>query len=73
MQRRNLMAACGIAMLAVPRELFAQRLYRVGFLFPGPAPTDKLPQVQSVLRGLAKLGYVQGRNLVIEGRGAEAP
>ena len=56
MQRRNLMAACGIAMLVVPRELFAQRLYRVGFLFPGPVPTDKLPQVQSVLRGLAKLG-----------------
>jgi ABC-type uncharacterized transport system substrate-binding protein len=59
-------------MLARPRELFAQRLYRVGLLFPGPTPTDKLPQVQSVLRGLAKVGYVPGKNLVIEGRGAEA-
>jgi putative ABC transport system substrate-binding protein len=59
-------------MLARPREPFAQRLYRVGLLFPGPTPTDKLPQVQSVLRGLAKVGYLPGKNLVIEGRGAEA-
>jgi putative ABC transport system substrate-binding protein len=71
MRRRDLIAALGVAAAAWPRDLLAQRMYRVGLLFPGAPPTDKLPQVQSVLRGLAKAGYVPGKNLVIEGRGAE--
>jgi putative tryptophan/tyrosine transport system substrate-binding protein len=69
MQRRALIAALGAA--AWPQGAWAERLYRVGLLFPGATPTDKIPQIQSVLRGLAKAGYVSGKNMVIEGRGAE--
>jgi putative tryptophan/tyrosine transport system substrate-binding protein len=71
MRRRDLIAALGATVAAWPSDLLAQRMYRVGLLFPGAPPTDKLPQVQSVLRGLAKAGYLPGKNLTVEGRGAE--
>ena len=71
MQRRKLVAVLAVAAAVGPRALRAQQTYRVGLLFPGATPTEKIPQVQSVLRGLAKAGYVLGKNLAIEGRGAE--
>ena len=49
-------------------EQQAAKIPRVGFLAPGApagAPTEAFRQ------GLAKLGYVDGQNIVIEGRFAE--
>jgi len=72
MQRRKLIAVLAVAPAIWPRAPRAQQTYRVGLLFPGATPTEKVPQVQSVLRGLAKAGYVLGKNLTLEGRGAGA-
>ncbi|HEY1269695.1 MAG TPA: ABC transporter substrate-binding protein [Candidatus Binatia bacterium] len=49
------------------------KLTRVGFLGTGPAPTPATPYgpLQSFRQGLDELGYVDGRDVVIETRWAE--
>lgn len=71
MKRRNVLAALGVAALAPPLAAQAQRMYRVALLLPGATPTDKTPLGHSVLQGLAKAGYVDGKNLIYEPRGAD--
>ncbi len=82
MQRRGIgiIAVLLIGILAVPPAVEAQqagKVYRVGLVFTtapvsemiGPDPVH--PLVRSFLDGLRALGYVQGRNLVLEPRSAE--
>jgi len=70
--RRTLVLAAA-ALLAAPLTPFAQkqsRVWRIGFLSNGTPSSAKF-QLDAFLRGLNELGYVEGRNVVIESRWAE--
>lgn len=72
MRRREFMALVGGA-VACSRVGFAQsadRIYRVGLLSTGGPITDTSPNGAPLIRGLARFGYVLGRNLEFERRGA---
>lgn len=69
------MVLVGGAAIASPLPVFAQnssKTYRIGLLSAGTPITDASPQGASLIRGLAKLGYVPGKNFLFERRGAEA-
>ena len=69
MERRRFMAAIAGALLAGPLAAEAQsaeRVYRVGFIFFSADPTS--PVVPAFRQALRDLGYVEGRNLVLEPR-----
>ena len=69
------MVLAGGAAIASPLPAFAQnssKTYGIGLLSAGPPITDASPQGASLIRGLAKLGYVSGKNFLFERRGAEA-
>src|SRR4029453_10848861 len=68
--RRRLLCCAAASLLAGRPQVFAQapsKVYRVGILSlrAGPAPGD-----QAFDRGMRELGYVVGRNLVVEYRWA---
>ena len=72
--RRKLVIALGAGALAVPLRLFAQqatgRMHRIGFL--GPTSAAESSRSLALFRaGLRELGYIEGKNLVIEFRWAE--
>ena len=72
MDRRTFLAGTGAVVLTAPLAVQAQqgkKVWRIGFLFAGAAPTNlaKGPFRQ----GLHDLGYVEGRDFVIEYRWAE--
>jgi len=48
----------------------ARKVYRIGYLAPGSAPTPDVPAIglASFQQGLRDLGYVEGHNLVVEYR-----
>jgi putative tryptophan/tyrosine transport system substrate-binding protein len=74
MNRRDFMALLGSVAVAWPRAAIAQtpsKVYRVGVLDAGAPMADTSPFGASLIRGLAQHGYMQGRNLVLERRGAE--
>ncbi len=57
-----------------PGAGFAQspaKVYRIGLLSPGAPIADASPNGAPLIRGLAEHGYVLGRNLALERRGAE--
>ena len=71
MDRRTLLGS-SLALLAVPMRAFAQapaRVFRIGFL-GGSSPTSPESRHvwQAFLEELRRLGYVEGRNMVLEGR-----
>lgn len=69
--RRKLILAFGACTLVAPFECFAQSatLFRIGWLSNGtPANTQFLDAFRS---GMRDLGYIEGRNLVIEARFGE--
>ena len=71
--RRKLILALSAGALS-PLGSFAQqqgKVWRIGFLQGGARPPDGLPPA-ALRQGLAGLGYVEGRNVVYEGRWAEA-
>jgi putative ABC transport system substrate-binding protein len=71
--RRKLLVAIGAGALATPFALFGQqqsRVARIGYL-AGDSATDYPQRVQALRDGLNELGYVHGKNLVIEYRWAE--
>ena len=74
MKRRELLIAVGAGAFAAPLACFAQqqrsKIARIGFL--GSASADGSARSVAELRaGLRDLGYVEGRNLIIEPRWAE--
>src|SRR5262249_23121865 len=79
MNRRAFVTGLG-AMLAAPLGAGAQRVgkvYRVGIIastspvseMAGPEPVH--PSIRAFVQGLRSLGYVEGRNLILERRSAE--
>ncbi len=62
-----------LAILAVHHPATAQqtgKVYRIGFLTNGSAEFFK-PRLAAFREGLRDLGYVEGKNIVIEARYAE--
>src|SRR5882672_10529578 len=71
-KRRKLIVAIGAGALAVPFDAFAQqqgKVWRIGFLQNAYRPPQGLPT--ALRQGLGELGYVEGRNVVYEGRWTE--
>lgn len=69
MNRRNFIAAGVAALATMAEQSFAQpaeRIPRVGILTP--APNDRTPIFEAFKEGLHELGYVEGRNIVLEFR-----
>jgi ABC-type uncharacterized transport system substrate-binding protein len=73
MSRAALTLALLLACVAAPLGAEAQqpgRVYRLGFLSMRAGPTDN-PQLEAFRAGLRELGYVEGRNVVLEIRYAD--
>jgi putative tryptophan/tyrosine transport system substrate-binding protein len=72
MKRRGLALSTAAALLGWPLRAWSQpateRIYRVGFLRPGATVAANEPQVVYFPRAFGELGYVEGRNLVIDVR-----
>ena len=72
MNRRTFLALVPASLLAAPLAAEAQpaaRVARLGVLLFSTPATE--PNVSALLGGLRDLGYVEGRNIVLEYRGAE--
>jgi ABC-type uncharacterized transport system substrate-binding protein len=67
MRRRDFIAVFGGAMAAWPLTVRAQRPFKIGLLDTGLGTAFTEP----FLRKLVELGYVEGRNVVIERKSAE--
>lgn len=73
--RRKLVIVLGTCVLSAPFASFAQqpgRVWRVGFIF-ADSRQDMLEsgRMGAFIQGMSKLGYVEGKNLVIEWRFAD--
>jgi putative ABC transport system substrate-binding protein len=74
MRRREFILLLGGLAIAAPGGVsgqIASRVYRVGLLNSGAPLTGTTDTGAALIRGFAKLGYVEGRNLVFERRAAE--
>jgi putative tryptophan/tyrosine transport system substrate-binding protein len=70
MNRRTFLTGLG-AVLAAPLVAEGQqagRVYRLGYLFEGTRIAPDTPQLKALEESLRELGYVEGRNLVVERR-----
>jgi putative ABC transport system substrate-binding protein len=73
MDRRTFISSLAAGVLLASRPAAAQkarRVHRIGWLSPASA-ADGLPNLEALRTGLRELGYVEGRNLVIEARWAD--
>src|SRR5438874_64406 len=74
-KRRKFIFALGAGALAVPLGSYAQqavKIWRVGFFHYGSRQsTVDSGRYQLFLDGMRELGYVEGKNLVIEARFAD--
>ena len=71
--RRRLLIAAGLAALAAPLRAAAQqqgKLWRIGFMGSG-SHSAAAKHFDALRAALRDLGYVEGKNLVIEARWAE--
>ena len=69
--RRTFAAALGASLLAAPLGVRAQdRVWRIGFLGAASA-AGYVKETDAIRAGLRNLGYVEGKNIVIEYRWAE--
>ena len=64
-KRRDLIALAGGAMIAGPRVARAQKMPRLGILYPGG--TD-IPSIGGFFEGLQSFGYREGQTIAIERR-----
>ena len=72
-RRRMMLLVVAMSVTCCPLRTLAQqqsRVWRVGFLLPNPL-SDNSRNVDSFLRGMRELGYIEGRNLIIERRSAD--
>ena len=73
MDRRAFIDAVAYSLLAMPFAALGQqtgRTYRVGIL-ETTAPAENKSNLDALRKGLRELGYVEGRNLIIEYRSAD--
>ena len=73
MKRREFITLVGGAVAAWPLAARAQlsgKTYRIGFLGPG-SYAERKRDIDALQKGLRRLGYEEGRNIVIEYRWAE--
>src|SRR5437762_8851773 len=73
MDRRTFIGRLVGGLLAAPLATRAQqvgKIYRIGILEPIPAARNAA-NLEALRKGLRELGYVEGRNLVIEYRSAD--
>jgi hypothetical protein len=66
MNRKLISLVVGALLFALSFPVDAQqatKVYRVGFLSSG---ADNTSERQAVLRGLRELGYVEGKNIIVE-------
>jgi putative ABC transport system substrate-binding protein len=70
MRRRDFVAflACAAAWPTAVRAQQAEKIPRVGYLSPSSSATGLLARDRDFLRGLRELGYVEGKNIIIEYR-----
>ena len=68
MQRRAFILALG-TLLAPSLALAQARTVRIGFLAPRPRP--RVVSIPPILKRLAELGYVEGKNLIVEYRSSD--
>ena len=72
MQRRkfiSLLVGAAAAWPLAPRAQMADRVSRIGILWPGASPPEP-PRMESFRQGLRDSGFVEGQNLIIELRHA---
>src|SRR5258705_12070385 len=73
--RRKLLLALGAGALAAPLACFAQqpgKVWRVGFLaLRSPTASNPIASYDAFTQGMGELGYVEGKNLIIEWRLAD--
>ena len=69
-KRRKLLVALGATALGSPLTAYAQtKIWRIGFLSQRSRPVSLISEVYGAfLKALHELGYVEGKNLVIEWR-----
>jgi putative tryptophan/tyrosine transport system substrate-binding protein len=73
MKRREFLFALGAGALATSVSSFAQQppnVWRIGYLSPR-VRMDSLPYERAFLQGMSELGYVEGKNVVVEWRFAD--
>src|SRR5215510_2443558 len=71
--RVALVVSLGLSVVAMPWAVDAQRverLYRIGLL-ERTSPTTNATNLEGFRQGLRELGYVEGKNLVLEYRSAD--
>jgi ABC-type uncharacterized transport system substrate-binding protein len=70
MDRRRFLTATSAFLLGAPLTAAAQagKVYRLGYLFEGTRIVPDPPQLKALEERLRELGYVEGRNLVVERR-----
>ena len=69
--RRSFLMRLALAMLATPVAVGAQqtgKVYRLGWLTPSPPAPGVVPKFPFLVERLRELGYVEGRNLIVEQR-----
>ena len=72
MRRREFIAVVG-GTAVWPLLAHAQQLRRrIGYLSGTGNQSDRGPFLEAMLRGLEEFGYVEGKNIIIEYRGAAA-
>ena len=74
MERRNLLGSIALLSAAWSTRAWADApggIYRIGTLNAGPLIADNSPHGAAFLRGLSRYGYIPGKNIAFERRGAD--